>query len=121
MRLGTLQELASSETYLPDQRLLVRRDEKGFSVMSTVCTFDLTPLNRAEGGAGGEDSVTWRSSYSESEYSYEGKVIHGPSKNNLPYYNIKIDTAVYGGVKDTLYAEVGSERDPSWRFKLSGD
>ena len=112
MRLGTLEELSSSETYLPDQRLMVRRDANGFSVMSTTCTFDLTPLTRSEQ----VDSITWRSSYTESEYAYNGEVKRGPTKHALPYYNIKIDAAVYGGVKDTLYAEVGTERDETWRF-----
>lgn len=113
MRLGKISELSTNETYLPDLRLVVRMDEEGFSVMSTVCTLDLTPLTRVDDGG----SVLWRSSYSESSYSYNGEVMSGPTKAPLPYYNLKIDSSVYGGPKDALYAEVGVERPKGWRFK----
>ena len=112
MRLGKISELAASETYLPDLRLVVRMDEKGFSVMSTACTLDLTPLTRIDDGG----KVVWRSSYSESSYAYDGAVIQGPTKAPLPFYDLKIDSSVYGGPKDALYAEVGVERPKEWRF-----
>ncbi len=114
MKLGKISDLATSESYLPDLRLVVRMDDNGFSVMSTVCTHDLTPLTRIDEGG----KVVWRSSYSESSYSYDGDVLHGPSKAPLPYYNLKIDSSVYGGPKDALYAEVGVERPKNWRFAL---
>lgn len=112
MKLGKISDLSTSETYLPDLRLVVRMDDKGFSVMSTVCTLDLTPLTRVDDGG----KVVWRSSYSESSYSYDGAVLHGPTKVALPYYNLKVDSSLYGGPKDALYAEVGVERSKEWRF-----
>ncbi len=115
MRLGKVVDFPSGETYLPDLRLVVRRDDRGFSVMSTDCTVDLSPLTRKEG----ERGVTWISSYTTSSYTSAGEVLSGPSKRRLPHYNLKVSSGVYGGPLDTLYVEVGVERDAAWRLELA--
>jgi hypothetical protein len=114
-RLGLVDSLArSSETHFSDYKILLRRDSKGFFAMSTACTYDLTPLMRV-GQSGAE---RWRSSYSESEYSNDGEVLHGPAKAALPYYVLRIAPGEYGGKADTLYVEVGVTRAKEWRLPL---
>jgi hypothetical protein len=114
-RLGQVEVLAqSAETHFSDYKILLRRDSRGFSAMSTACTYDLTPLMRV--GATGVEH--WRSSHTESEYSNEGQVTHGPAKAPLPYYFLRIAPGEYGGKADTLYVEVGATRPAEWRLPI---
>jgi len=116
MRLGSVLELAQSEeTFLSQERILLRYDSRGFSAMSTSCTYDLSPLTRVSEQGGRR----WRSSYSGSGYDDKGHVIEGPSKVNLPFYELKIDQGRYGGPADTLYVEIGSEKPEDWRLPFA--
>jgi nitrite reductase/ring-hydroxylating ferredoxin subunit len=112
--LGKVSELLSPETNIEKDKLLLRRDERGFYVMSTMCTYDLTYLERKN--VDGKDLLV--STYTDSKYDLRGKVISGPSTVNLPYYELKLDAGVYGGPKDTLYAYVGKEVSPDWRLEV---
>jgi len=105
-------DLTQEETDLNDLRLVVRRDVGGFSVMSTLCTYDLSPLVKQEI----EGKVVWTSTLSTSTYSQDGKVLKGPATYPLPYFNIQIDSSVPRGQLDLIFAEVGKEKPQSWRF-----
>lgn len=113
-RLGPVAEYLAPETRLEKFNLLLRRDEGGLYVMSTVCTHDLTYLLRKT--VGEEDIFV--SQYTASKYDINGKVISGPATADLPYYELKIDAGVYGGPKDTLYAYIGKEVSREWRLKV---
>jgi hypothetical protein len=94
----------------------VFRDPDGFSVMSTACTYDLTPLVRK---VSPEGRVTWESQTTSSKYDERGQVISGPATVRLPFYQLRADRALPSGPIDTLFAFVGVEKDPSWRFSLT--
>ena len=113
-RLGPLSDFTQPEIELDKHNLLLRRDDDGFYIMSTVCTYDLTYLQRQNI----EGKQIYVSSYSDSKYDLEGNVLSGPSVRHLPYYELKIDAATYDGPKDTLYAYVGREVPKTWRLKI---
>ena len=112
MRLGLISDLTKPETYFPDEKLMLRHDEKGFSVMSTTCTYDLSPLLKQRY----QNSYVWVSSFTDSTYDALGKVRTGPATIDLPYYRIEFGASAYGGPIDTIYVEVGVERDKDWRI-----
>jgi Rieske Fe-S protein len=115
LRLGPVRDFLAPETYLTDKNLLIRRDAGGLSIMSTLCTHDLTPLKRQSK----DGVVTFANVYSSSVYSGDGKVIRGPASVGLPYYSLSIDGALREGPKDTLYVEIGKEKDPTWRLPIA--
>lgn len=116
LRVGPASDFLQTETYRPDLRMLFRRDERGLSVMSTLCTHDLSPLKLTTRPNGAEIFI---SEYSESQYRKNGRVMHGPAEANLPFYRLKIDEGVYGGPVDTLYVEVGAEVSSDWRLPVT--
>ncbi len=111
LRLGELAEQTAAERYMPEKNLMLRRDGAGFFVMSTLCTYDLSPLVRLPDGS-------FASEYSKSRYDGEGRVSSGPAKANLPYYELVLAPGVYGGVPDTLYVKIGEEVPREWRLKV---
>lgn len=113
-RLGQLKDLTAPRTYFPEYGLVLIRDEKGFAVMSTLCTHDLTPLSRETTPEG----ETWRSKETTSRYSSDGKVLEGPAVGDLPYYQLELEAWEYGGPKNTLYAKVGREKPREWRLSV---
>jgi hypothetical protein len=114
LRIGTVTELSNPFNYFPDLRLLLRYDQKGFSVMSTICTHDLTPLRKVRT----EQGVIFRSDYTTSTYSEYGKVLQGPAKEDLPYYRLVIASGNYEklGITDTLFVYIGDIRPATWRL-----
>lgn len=115
LNLGSVAELAAhKETFFSDLKILLRRDSGGFYAMSTACTYDLSPLLYAE--RNGE--LLWRSQYTESAYGADGSVVHGPARYPLPYYKLTMAPGTIGGPADTLFVEVGIERQPSWRLPI---
>lgn len=114
IRLGSLERFLPSEVEFIDERLVVRHDSKGLSVMSTMCTYDLTYLLRKNENG----KTVYVSEYTASKYDSDGHVLVGPAKFDLPYYELKIDSGTYGGPKDTLYVRVGEEVPESWRLAI---
>ena len=110
-RLGNIKNFpVDSTTNLTDEGLLVRRDKSGISVMSTLCTHDLSSLMF--------DGKRFSSPNSRSTYDDFGRVLTGPATANLPYFKVVLDAALYGGPKDTLYARVGVEVPETWRLVI---
>lgn len=94
-------------------RLLVHKDARGLAVMSLLCTVDLSPLSkRALAG-----SEQWHSPLSGAAYDLSGRVISGPAKHPLPYYELFVDKGPPGAPL-TLYAYVGRIKDPEWRLTV---
>lgn len=115
LRLGPVDELArQSETHLTDQKILLRFDGKGFSAMSTACTYDLSALSRVEA----PDGRRWVSSYSESVYANDGSLLHGPARASLPFYEIRSARDFYYAPSEILYVKVGEEVPSAWRLPL---
>lgn len=113
VRLGPAVELAQRpETIFSEARVLLRYDGQGFSAMSTACTHDLSALTRVGDGS----TKRWVSSYSSSAYDDQGRVLVGPAKSNLPFYELKMAAGTYGGEPDTLFVEIGIETESSWRL-----
>ncbi|MCO6431204.1 MAG: hypothetical protein J5J00_10115 [Deltaproteobacteria bacterium] len=112
LRLGKVQSFLKEETHLPDDRLIVRYDGRGLSVMSTSCTYDLTALKPLDGGK------VWASEETPSRYDKFGKVLAGPAVADLPYYELKIGEGELDGPADTLYVVIGSERPKDWRLQI---
>lgn len=114
IRLGNAQDLRDSETYLPEPRVVLRHDAAGFYAMSTLCTFDLSPLTLNKSASG---DLILKSTYSSSKYDAQGAVILGPAKAPLPYYAIELADDGEGTAPTTLYAIIGNEVSPQWRLK----
>jgi Rieske Fe-S protein len=102
--------------YLDDTGLLLRRDEGGWYAMSTLCTKDLSVLQRKETPNG----TILASTFTTSTYALDGHVLTGPATKNLEYYELFIDQGVADGPKDTLYARIGKFKPASWRLKVPG-
>ena len=115
LRLGTVSELAqSSETFFSDLKVLLRRDEAGFYAMSTMCTYDLSPLIYSQR----DGKLLWRSQRTDSAYDADGRVAHGPAQYPLPFYKLDVAPGTVGGPADTLFVQVGVERPADWRLAL---
>lgn len=117
LRLGHISKLLGRATDLKDFDLILRRDEGGLSVMSTDCTYDLSRLvlRKVDG------KLILVSTLSSSTYDLDGKVLSGPAKVNLPYYELRFDAGVYDGPRDTLYVYVGREVSPDWRLPVTDE
>ena len=114
IKIGKIADLRQPETRFLDLRLIVRYDQKGFSAMSTECTYDLAPLKAKE--KDGREILY--SDFSDSTYDLSGKVLTGPSKYDLPYYRLEFGQESYQGTYDTLYVAVGDEKSPDWRLAI---
>ena len=114
LRLGYVDELTRPETFLSDLRLLLRMDERGFYVMSTICPYDSSPLKPIER----DGKLFFGSTLTESLYTVEGKVVKGPAFVNLPYYKLRIAESEIGGPADGLYVLLGEEAGDQWRLPL---
>ena len=113
-RLGPLKDFIGAETYLERQNLLVRDEDGGLSCMSTMCTYDLSPLVLRRTAEGCE----LISRFSHSRYDCRGKVLSGPAKYDLPYYELFAAPGEYEGrIPDTLYVWISKEKPPSWRLR----
>jgi len=117
VRVGKARELLAPETFLYQRGLLIRRDERGFSVMSTQCTYDLSTLARKLNPAG--DTLVSR--YSESTYRLDGSVLTGPARAPLPYYEAALDQGAFDGPVDTLYVRIGKRVSPEWRLAVPAE
>lgn len=113
-RLGKVINFLGSETDLPESKLIIRRDNRGLYVMSTICTYDLTYLVRKK--VGGKEIYV--SEYTSSTYDLDGNVLSGPAVAALPHYELKIDLGIDRKARDTLYAKVGKEVPREWRLEL---
>ena len=117
MRVGPIASfLEAPETYLPDLRIFIRVDDHGLSVMSTECTFDLSPLELVEEG----ENRFFRSRFSTARYSLAGEVLSAPAIAPLPYFKARVAEGVWGGPKDTLFVEIGlqNEVNSDWRLSM---
>jgi len=114
-RLGPVAEFLKPETYLERNQLLVRYDRGGLSAMSTLCTKDLSPLVMERVGS----KCELVSPLNGSRYDCIGRVLNGPAKHNLPYYELLLAPGEYEQrVADTLYVWIGKEKPPTWRLKI---
>ena len=114
IRLGAVEALRVPATFREDLRLLVKYDAQGFSVMSTMCTYDLTPLTRVRVG----QNFLFQSVYTTSRYDGTGVVLQGPTTEELPHYHLVLARASVNGPLDTLYVRVGVEVPADWRLKI---
>lgn len=112
VRLGLVADLKRPESFISDQAVLVRYDSSGFSVMSLMCSYDLSILKVAL--RDGRQILT--SPNSESSYELDGTILTGPTKFPLPYYELEIAPGVNGGPADTLYAKISVEKPKQWRL-----
>jgi hypothetical protein len=82
-----------------------------------MCTSDLSTLELVR--QDGEEF--WYSRFSQSRYSLDGRVLSGPAKADLPFYELVLDAALFGGPVDTLYARIGNEKPRDWRLQLTAE
>jgi hypothetical protein len=113
LNLGRFSDFQAPETYLPEKRVLVFKDSSGLSVMSTLCSYDLSPLVRQSDGS-------WISDFSASRYSPSGNVTHGPAQAKLPRY--ALTTELFQAEVDSaptryVFANFANEVDATWRLQ----
>jgi hypothetical protein len=114
IKLGKINLFTGRRTFLTRDRLLIRRDEQGLYVMSTLCTYDLSPLVPQTTAHG----IRFVSQYSTSTYDISGVVLRGPAQVSLPYYELRLASEDETGVRDTLYVYIGKQVSPSWRLSM---
>ena len=114
MRLGSLSKFLAAETFLEDKGIFIRRDENGFYAMSTYCTYDLSHLVLKKD----EKGRRFESSFTNSTYDLNGKVLTGPAKENLPYFEVKMAAKSTDSPIPTLYVKISTEVSPSWRLDI---
>jgi hypothetical protein len=114
LSIGKVSEVATQTRFLREMNFYLTRDQRGLSIMSTLCRYDRLPL-RLINENGKEIFV---SDYNPSRYDISGHVIAGPAKHDLFFYSLSIDSGVYGGPKDTLYVQIGEEVGRDWRLKV---
>lgn len=112
--LGKISDLQRPESFLSEQGLLLRFDDKGFSAMSLLCSYDLAPLQVKQVG----DKQILVSQHSASSYSLDGSILSGPTTHSLPYYELVAASGVYNGPIDTLFAKIGSPKSNDWKLKV---
>lgn len=78
--LGEVKELLNPTSFVRDKAFYLRRDDAGWSAMSTQCTYEGCQLSLQERAF---ICVCCRSIF-----DLAGRVARGPAKNNLPYYSI---------------------------------
>jgi len=126
LRLGKVDSFSESEKLLLKEAILLRHDEKGFFAMSTLCTFDLTPLLLVSGESplfkssvpSSSPVSFFRSRVTTSTYNLNGEVTHGPATVNLPYFELELASGGIGEPPNTIYAKIGREVNPSWRLAV---
>ena len=118
LRLGKLDSFSEPEKLLLKEAILLRHDEKGFFAMSTLCTFDLTPLLLVSGESP-SSLPFFRSRVTTSTYNLDGVVTNGPATVNLPYFELELAPGGVGESPNTLYAKIGRKVDSSWRLRAS--
>ena len=114
LTIGKVSEVAGQTHFLPEMNFYLIRDQHGVAIMSTLCRYDRLPLKLIN--ENGRDIFV--SDYNSSRYDISGRVIAGPAKQDLFFYSLRIDSGVYGGPKDTLYVQIGTEVGRDWRLKV---
>jgi len=114
LRLGNVKNFLGPETYLEAERLLIKRDKRGLSAMSTMCTKDLSPLKRKKTSTG----FIFESEITASRYDYTGKVLSGPASIDLPRYQLVLSALTIEDPMETLYVKIGIERPADWRLPV---
>lgn len=112
VNLGKINDLKRPESFLSAHGLMLRFDEKGFSAMSLLCTYDLAPLKVRQQG----DRQILISPYSQSTYNLDGSILTGPTQHSLPYYELIAASGKYGGPVDSLFAKIGTVKPAGWRL-----
>ena len=115
IRLGPVRDFTQAITYFDRSAFVLRFDGKGFWVMSTLSTTDLTRLERKDSAEGDR----WYASNDHSVFAEDGTVLQGPATQALPYYKVVLDEGAFRGPKDTLYVAVGSKRPKDWRLEVA--
>ena len=115
VRLLPVSKLATDEQYFPKLDLLLRRDQKGWYVMSTVDPLDLASLK----GKQTPDGVRWFSAYSNHVYANDGSPVGGDTKVRLPFFTLVVEPGPAASPEPWLYVRISEEQDPNWRLALS--
>lgn len=99
--LGEIGSLLFARQHIADRAMLVYRDERGWSCLSTRCTYDGCDLTYQD--------QNFFCSCCNSHFTHEGRVLTGPAEHPLPYFEMRF--------KDNhLYALAGNEVAPDYRF-----
>jgi cytochrome b6-f complex iron-sulfur subunit len=94
-------------TYLPDEKVFVRRDAAGLRAMSAVCTHLGCTVEESEGG--------FRCPCHGSEFGEDGSNRAGPAPRPLPFHPLSkspdgtlvVDLGAAAGADDVLPVEEG--------------
>ncbi len=105
VQLGPISKFSAPATYLMIERLLIRRDRNGYSAMSLVCTHQTCLVAAA---VDGEHELLCPCH--GSRFSGTGKVIQGPARRDLPYYELSVDE------QQNLSVFIGKEVTAEWRL-----
>lgn len=99
--LGAPQDLLYSKQIVRDRQMLVMRDDRGWAAMSIQCAYEGCELSYQD--------QRFLCLCCNSVYDHNGKVLKGPSKYDLPYFQIRF-------VEGNLYANSGKIVSPEERF-----
>ena len=114
LRLLPVSKLSSDEQYFPKLDLLLRRDQRGWYIMSTVDPTDLVSLK----GKQSPEGVRWFSAYSNHVFDNSGVAVSGDTKARLPFFTLQVEPGPAAAPEPWLYVRIGEEQDSNWRFVL---
>lgn len=105
VKLGILSNFSQTSVMLPLERLLLRRDERGYYAMSIVCTHQTCII-----AASNQSTSEFICPCHGSRFSGAGKVLQGPASRDLPYYELERDG------QGNLWVWIGKDVSPEWRL-----
>lgn len=101
LNLGEVQKLLFEKQHVADKAILLYRDDRGWSALSTRSTYSGCDLTYQD--------QTFLDSCSGSQFAHSGKVLRGPAARPLPWFEMFY--------KDNhLFVETGKVVDESYRF-----
>ena len=100
--LGEVKELLDPKMHIPEKAMLLFRDDRGWSVLSTRCTEEGCDLTYQD--------ETLFCPCCRSYYDHRGRVISGRAPANLPWYQIRYSDG-------RLYADPGKIVESGYRFQ----
>ena len=103
LNLGQLEDLLFERQHVTRASVILFRDDKGWSVQSSRCTYDGCDL-------------TYDPSYSfcsccKAHFSFAGDVLKGPATRPLPYYELFSDEGF-------LFVATGKQVDRNYRYTV---
>lgn len=113
-RIGPPSEFPKGTTFLPEARVFLLKDEKGFRALSAVCTHLGCSVDPAPEALRKEKGYEYLCPCHGSAFAADGRVLHSPATEPLPWRRVS------EAEDKSLVVDLASETDPDTRFLPKG-